>query len=54
MSKIRVASFAVSIDGFAAGPNQSLESPLGVNGFDLMGWFVHTKVWSRKARCGGW
>jgi len=45
MSKVRVASFAVSIDGFAAGPNQNLENPLGVNGFDLMGWFVHTKIW---------
>ena len=45
MSKVRVASFAVSIDGFAAGPNQSLENPLGVRGPELMEWFFHTKVW---------
>ena len=45
MSKIRVASFAVSIDGFAAGPNQNLENPLGERGPELMEWFFHTKVW---------
>jgi dihydrofolate reductase len=45
MSKVRVASFAVSIDGFAAGPHQDLENPLGVRGLELMEWFFHTKVW---------
>jgi dihydrofolate reductase len=45
MSKVRVASFAVSIDGFAAGPNQSLENPLGVRGPELMDWFFHTRTW---------
>ncbi len=29
MGKVRVAGFAVSIDGFGAGPDQSLEHPLG-------------------------
>ena len=32
VSKLRVQSFAVSLDGFSAGPNQSLQQPLGVNG----------------------
>jgi len=27
-----VSSFAVSIDGFGAGPNQDLENPIGVGG----------------------
>lgn len=45
MSKLRVHSFAVSIDGYGAGPHQDLEHPLGVNGPDLMGWFFHTRVW---------
>ncbi len=49
MSKVRVACFAISIDGFAAGPDQSLENPLGVRGPELMDWFLHTKVW-RDAR----
>jgi dihydrofolate reductase len=45
MSKVRVASFAVSIDGFAAGPHQDLENPLGLRGLELMEWFFHTKIW---------
>ncbi len=47
MSKLRVLSFAVSIDGYGAGPNQSLEKPLGVNGPELMDWFFHTRAWRR-------
>ena len=30
MSKLKVQAFAVSIDGYGAGPDQSLENPLGV------------------------
>ena len=45
MSKLRVLSFAVSLDGYGAGPDQDLEHPLGVNGPDLMGWFFPTLVW---------
>jgi dihydrofolate reductase len=45
MTKVRVQSFAVSLDGYGAGPNQSLEHPLGVNGPDLMEWFFHTRIW---------
>ena len=47
MPKLRVLSFAVSIDGFGAGPNQDLEHPLGVNGEDLMDWFFHTQEWRK-------
>ena len=45
MSKVRVASFAVSLDGFAAGPRQDLENPLGVRGPELMEWFFNTRIW---------
>jgi dihydrofolate reductase len=45
--KVRVCSFAVSLDGYAAGPNQDLEHPLGVNGPELMEWFFPTRVWRR-------
>ena len=45
MAKLRVQSFAVSIDGFGAGPSQSLEHPLGVHGPELMEWFFATRVW---------
>ena len=45
MSKLRVQSFAISIDGYGAGPNQDLQNPLGVGGPELMEWFFHTRVW---------
>src|ERR1700674_4685804 len=47
VSKLRVSSFAVSIDGFGAGPNQDLENPLGVGGVALMDWFFPTRTWQR-------
>jgi len=45
MSKLRVQSFALSIDGYSAGPNQSLQNPLGEHGPELMEWFLHTRAW---------
>lgn len=42
--KVRVSSFAVSVDGFAAGPDQSLANPLGVGGENLHHWFYPTKT----------
>ena len=47
MSKVRVQSFAISIDGYGAGPSQDLQNPLGVNGPELMEWFFHTRVWRK-------
>ncbi|HWF00366.1 MAG TPA: dihydrofolate reductase family protein [Caulobacteraceae bacterium] len=44
MQKVRVAGFAVSIDGFGAGAGQSLEHPLGVRGQELHGWFYPTRT----------
>jgi len=44
MSKLRVLSFGLSLDGFGAGPDQSLENPLGVRGPEIMEWFFPTKV----------
>jgi dihydrofolate reductase len=52
--KVRVQSFGVSLDGYGAGPSQSLEHPLGVNGPDLMEWFFHTRTWqSKQGESGG-
>ena len=45
LSKVVVRCFAISIDGYGAGPNQSLENPIGVKGLDLMEWFFNTRVW---------
>jgi len=44
MAKVRVASYAVSLDGFGAGPDQSLENPLGVGGPELFAWFFPTRT----------
>ncbi len=32
MGKLRVRNFSISLDGYAAGPGQSLEDPLGIGG----------------------
>jgi len=44
MSKVRVAAFSLSLDGFGAGPDQSLQNPLGVNGMDLHAWAFKTRT----------
>ena len=44
MSRLVVQSFGISLDGFAAGPDQDLQHPLGVNGPDMMGWFFPTRT----------
>lgn len=47
MSRLRVLSFALSLDGYGAGPDQDLQHPLGVNGHDMMQWFFPTRTWRR-------
>lgn len=47
MSKLRVQSFGVSLDGYGAGPNQDLENPLGIGGPELMEWFFHSRFWRK-------
>ena len=44
MGKVKVRGFAVSIDGFGAGPDQSLENPMGKGGQDLHRWFYPTRT----------
>lgn len=48
MQKLRVESFTISIDGFGAGPNQSLQNPLGVGGGNLHQWFFPTKTFQQN------
>lgn len=47
MPKLRVQSFAISMDGYGAGPNQSLENPLGVGGLALHEWAFPTKTFQQ-------
>lgn len=44
MARVKVLGFAMSLDGFGAGPDQSLEHPLGVGGEGLHQWFFPTRV----------
>lgn len=47
MSKVKVAAFTVSLDGFGAGPRQDVQNPLGVRGEELHSWFVDTDVFKK-------
>jgi len=44
MSKLKVLCFSVSIDGYGAGPNQSMDNPMGMGGMSLHEWFLPTKT----------
>jgi dihydrofolate reductase len=47
MSKLVVRCFGVSLDGFGAGPNQSLENPLGAGGLSLHQWMFETRTFRK-------
>jgi dihydrofolate reductase len=47
MSRLRVHSFSISLDGYGAGPGQGLNDPLGRGGESLHGWFVPTRTFQR-------
>ncbi len=48
MTRVRVESFSISLDGFGAGPDQSLDHPLGVGGEELHGWAYPTRTFQRN------
>jgi dihydrofolate reductase len=52
MSKVRVAAFSVSLDGFGAGPHQDLNNPIGVGGLELHRWFLSTEVFKKMHDAG--
>src|SRR3954469_8557547 len=52
MAKVRVQSFGVSLDGFGAGTNQSLENPLGERFPEIMEWFFPTRVFQKMYGSG--
>ena len=53
MSKVRVHSFSISIDGYGAGPNQDIDHPLGVGGMALHEWVFATKTFQKMHGQGG-
>ena len=44
MSKLRVNSFSVSLDGYGAGTSQSVQNPLGIGGENLHHWVLGTRT----------
>jgi dihydrofolate reductase len=52
MSKVR-AHISASLDGYVAGPNQSMEEPLGEGGERLHDWLVALKAWREAAGMEG-
>ena len=42
MTKVLALGYTISLDGYGAGPNQTREEPLGVNGESLHEWLVTT------------
>jgi dihydrofolate reductase len=54
MSKLRVHGFAISLDGYGAGPNQDHDNPLGVGGLALHEWVFGTRTFQQvSGRSGG-
>jgi dihydrofolate reductase len=44
MAKLVVHAFGISLDGYGAGPSQSLENPLGIGGLALHDWMFPTRT----------
>jgi dihydrofolate reductase len=47
MSRVRVQSFSISLDGYGAGPHQSLQNPMGEGAGGLHQWFRGTRTFQR-------
>ena len=45
MPKVRVHNFTMSLDGYVAGPDQSVDHGLGVGGERLHEWMFATRMW---------
>src|ERR1700744_5658847 len=46
-SKVKVMNFSISLDGYGAGPSQTLENPLGVRGTEVHNWMFPTKMFMK-------
>ena len=53
MTRVRVHNFTISLDGYGAGPNQTLETPLGVGGENLHRWYIPTRTFHSMIGKGG-
>jgi dihydrofolate reductase len=47
VTKVRIESFTISLDGYGAGPDQDLDNPLGVGGTELHQWAFPTLTFQK-------
>ena len=52
MTRVRVESFTISLDGYGAGPDQDIHHGLGVGGEELHQWFIPTQTFQRSHGSG--
>lgn len=52
-SKVKIAAFTISLDGFGAGINQNKDNPMGVKGSDLHPWMFSTKMFQKMIGSNG-
>jgi dihydrofolate reductase len=48
MPNVRVDAFTISVDGYGAGPDQGLQTPLGRGGEGLHQWMIPTRTFQTK------
>jgi dihydrofolate reductase len=48
MTKLRVNAFSISLDGYGAGPDQSLDNPMGRGGMALHEWVLGTRTFKKQ------
>ena len=53
MTRLRVASFSISVDGYGAGPDQSIDNPMGTGGMALHSWVFPTEMFRRMTGSDG-
>jgi dihydrofolate reductase len=53
LPKLRVHTFSISLDGYGAGPNQSIDNPFGENGLRLSEWMTHTRTFKQMVGAEG-
>ena len=53
MAKLRVHTFSISLDGYGAGPHQSVDNPLGVRAEELHAWLFPTRTFHQMSRKPG-
>ena len=55
MTRVRVAGFTISLDGYGAGPNQHIRNPPGVGGGERLfeGIDARVGIRMRSVRCVG-